>query len=136
MGVRGLEQQTGVVGVESVSISIPEFISVFSGACGGGVVRLRTLIFFFLTFLGFRMFRGDGLVALGVRATRLRVWDSSSSLANCMEVLTLFFSWAISSANLLSSSFLISISLVSAASQRSFSLFFRYVSASWQSWFS
>jgi hypothetical protein len=48
------DQQMGIVGVESVSISISE------GASGGGVVRSRTLVTFFfpLFFFGFLMLRG------------------------------------------------------------------------------
>ena len=83
------ERQTGVVGVESVSVSMSVGVSTAS-LPGGGVVRSR-MVTFFLRFLGLEMWRGDGLAALGVRTARLRLRAVSSSFAIWMAVLALFF---------------------------------------------
>lgn len=114
IGVGGLGWIMGVVGVESMLVSISDVGSMLSASGGGGVVKLRTLIFFFFVFLGLHMLRGISLVALGVQAMRLRVWVSSLSLADWRVVLTLFFNWVILLANFSSSSFLIASNLVSA----------------------
>ena len=78
-GVRdGAEDlQIGVVGVESVSVSMSVGASGVL-LLGGGVMRSRIVTFFFL-FLGLDMLRGEGLVAFGVWMARLSIWESSSS---------------------------------------------------------
>ena len=78
--------QMGVVRVESVSISIS--VGVLRGSfLGEGVVRSRIVSFFFFSFFGLVIFRGEGLLAFGVQMTKLRVWDASSSLASWIVAL-------------------------------------------------
>ena len=71
------DQQTGVVGVESVSVSISE------AASGGGVVRSKMFVTFFLPlfFFGFLRLRGDGLDGFAVRIASMRECESASSFA-------------------------------------------------------
>lgn len=102
MGEGVLDLQIGVVGVESVSVSISGFC--FTMLSGEGVVRSRTVHFFFLIFFGFLMFNGDSFAIFGVQMARLRECVSASSLAASREVLALFLSWTILFESLLLSS--------------------------------
>ena len=83
------EWQTGVVGVESASISISVWASDAS-LPGGGIVRSRIVTFFFF-FLGFEILRGKGFAALGVRMARLSSREASLSLTVWMAAFDLFF---------------------------------------------
>ena len=85
------DRQIGVVGMESASVSISVGASETS-LPGGGVVRSRTVTFFFLVLFGRVTFSGEGLAAFGVRIARLSERDSPSSLASWMAVLHLFLS--------------------------------------------
>ena len=115
-GVLGL--QTRVVGVELVLVSISGFWS--ASLSGEGVVRSRTVSFFFFVFFGFLIFNGDGFAILGVQMARLRECMSASSLAASRVVLVLFLSLTISSESLLSSSNSSSCRHLSVASWRDF----------------
>ena len=71
-GEGALDRQIGVVGVESVLVSISEIDLLLAPGGGEGVVRSRVFETFFFPFLGFLMLRGEGFATLGVRITSLR----------------------------------------------------------------
>ena len=66
-GDGAVDLHIGVVGVESASVSMSMWESELS-CPGEGVVRSRTLVFFFFL-LGFEMLSGDGFKAFGVQIT-------------------------------------------------------------------
>lgn len=122
-------RQIGVVGVESASISMS--VNVLEASLpGGGVVRLRTLTFFFLVLLGRAMLSEEGFIALGVWMVRFNGRALLSFRASWMVVLCLFLSyWRLSAALALNSaSKVVSLALVSSSS--ACFLMVRYASAS------
>ena len=94
--------QIGVVGVESASVSMSVGGSSTS-LPGGGAMRSRIVTLFFFLF-GLEILRGEGFVAFGVQTAKLRVQDSSSSMAIWIVVFDRFLRCWISSTVLMSSS--------------------------------
>ena len=113
------DRQTGVVGVESVSVSISVSPEDGISLLGGGVVRSKMADFFFFVFLGRVIDRGEGLAAFSMRTARVNEWDSASSLTACRDAFAWFLSWVMSSASLSSSLALRSVMVCSACSRSS-----------------